>query len=515
MTKKAAKEQKVGTFEDAPIEVLTPDEMARADSMTIEAGTAGYDLMLAAGRAVTEAAMAFGGSRILVLAGPGNNGGDGFVAARMLQDAGRNVRVALWGRPENLRGDAAKACADYSGTIELAGDENADDIDLDADLIIDALFGAGLSRGLDGALGRLVERVNRSGARVLAVDLPSGVDGATGQIAGRAIEADRTITFFRLKPGHLLYPGRGQCGETRLAQIGIAEDVLAHLDVHCFLNSRALWQSEIPKIGSDTHKYRRGHVLVVSGPWANTGASRLAAMAALRCGAGLVTVAADGEAARIHAAHLTAIMIRQCDGPSDLQAILEDSRFTAVAVGPAAGITGQTRDMVMTCLRSDAAIVLDADALTVFADDPTPLFSAIGDRDAPVVMTPHAGEFARLFPDLAEGLSGGGRIERAGEAAARSGATLVLKGADTVVAAPAGPVSISANAPPWLATAGSGDVLTGIVTGLLAQGMPAFPAASAAVWMHAEAARAFGPGLTADDLPGELPPILRKVYIYD
>jgi len=511
MAKKKASERKIGMFADMPVEILTPDEMARADRITIEAGLAGYDLMLAAGHAVAGAATAFSADRILVLAGPGNNGGDGLVAAQLLQQAGRNVRVALWGRPELLRGDAANAIADYSGAVELVGEENADEIDIDADLIIDALFGAGLSRGLAGGLGRLVERVNQGTAKVLAVDLPSGVDGATGAIAGHAIKSDRTITFFRLKPGHVLFPGRRHCGETQLAQIGITPDVFAQLSVERFLNVQALWQSHFPKIGDETHKYRRGHALIVSGPWANTGASRLAAGAALRSGAGLVTVAADSEAARIHAAHLTAIMIRQCDGPSDLTAILDDARFTAVGIGPAAGLAEQTKDLVMACLHSGAAIVLDADALMVFADDRKPLFQAIGERDAPVVMTPHAGEFARLFPDVSDS----GRIEQAGRAAALSGATVIFKGADTIVASPSGPASVLANAPPWLATAGSGDVLTGIVTGLLAQGMPAFHGASAAVWMHAEAASAFGPGLTADDLPAELPLILRKIYIYD
>jgi hydroxyethylthiazole kinase-like uncharacterized protein yjeF len=484
--------------------------MGRADSMTIEAGTPGYDLMLAAGKAVADEAAAMGGRRILVVAGPGNNGGDGFVAARMLRDAGRDVRVALLGSPDRLKGDAAQACTDWEGDVENIDPDAAPCLDVDADIVVDSLFGAGLSRGLTGPVGELVDAINRGPGRILAVDLPSGIDGATGTAPGSAIEADATVTFFRLKPGHLLYPGRRHCGRIVLAQIGIDEAVLPQLDVRCFLNSPMLWSPAYPRIAEDAHKYARGHTLVVSGPWDRTGAARLAALAALRIGSGLVTVAADDEAARVHAAHLTAVMIRRCAGATEMSEILADARFTCVAIGPAAGLEPATCDKVMACLRSEAAVVLDADALSVFADQPDELFRAVGDRAAPVVMTPHGGEFARLFGDI----KGGGKVAMARAAAERAGAVIVLKGADTVVAAPGGRAAISANAPPWLATAGSGDVLSGIVAGLLAQGMESFDAACAAAWMHGEAAAAFGPGLTADDLPAQLPTIIRKVEVY-
>ena len=516
MTKKSAKEQKLCNYEDLPIEVLTPAEMGRADSITIETGTAGYDLMVAAGRAVADKAMTFRATRILVLAGPGNNGGDGLVAARMLAEAGRTVRVALLGQPEKLSGDAATAYSDYTGAlhsdpVETLDPDQAGQFDIESDLIIDALFGAGLTRGLAGGLAELAERANQADVPILAVDLPSGVDGATGEIAGQAFNAQCTVTFFRLKPGHLLYPGRAHCGETHLAQIGIAEPVLRELEIGCLLNTRSLWQSDFPRIAGDAHKYTRGHALVVSGPWVNTGAARLAARAALRSGAGLVTVAADTEAARVHATHLTAIMIRDCNGAADISTILEDARFKAVAIGPAAGLGEKTCNKVMACLGSEASVVLDADALMSFAEDPAELFQAIRARSAPVILTPHAGEFTRLFPDC----TGGGKLRRAGEAVARSGATVVFKGPDTVVADPTGQRSVGVNAPPWLATAGSGDVLAGIIAGLLAQGMSAFQAASAAVWMHGQAATAYGPGLIADDLPDQLPAILRSFCILD
>lgn len=477
------------------IEILTPDEMQEADRLTIAAGTPGPALMEAAGRAVADAAarMAGPGARILVLAGPGNNGGDGFVAARHLREAGRHVRVALSGERDRLAGDAAAAAVSYKGSVERA----APDLDLDFELVIDALFGAGLSRALDGEAAALVERVSASGRRVLAVDLPSGIDGRTGAIRGAAIRARRTVTFFRLKPGHLLLPGRLHCGAVDLRQIGIPAGVLGNLRPALFHDVPALWRAHFPRLDVGGHKYDRGHALVVSGPANATGAARLAAEAALRAGAGLVTLASPPDALLVNAAHLTAVMLRRMDGAEGLADLLADRRFKAVAIGPGTGRGAATRELVRACLVSEAAVVLDADALTSFEENPDELWEAIGGSGREVVLTPHAGEFARLFPDLAQG---GSKVERARRAAARARAILILKGPDTVVAGPDGRASISDAGPPWLATAGSGDVLAGIVAGLVAQGMPAFEAASAAVWLHGEAARRLGPGLTADDL---------------
>ena len=521
MTKKKANEQEIGNYERFGIEVLTPTAMGVADRLTIERGVPGYQLMQAAGQAVADHALATGATRVLVLAGPGNNGGDGLVAAKRLAAAGRSVDVALLGNPEKLAGDAATAFGDYSGPVVSFSADDADDVVLDAELIIDALFGAGLTRGVTGGPGRLIERVNRSEATVLAVDLPSGVDGESGLVSGAAINADLTVTFFRLKPGHLLYPGRSLCGRTHVEQIGIHASALADINSPLRLNIPALWVDDMRVPTHESHKYSRGHALIVSGPPLNTGASRLAARAALRVGSGLVTIAADTEAAHVHAAHLSAIMIRTCHSAGDLARHLSDPRFTSVLVGPAAGVDDKTREMVEACLGSTAAVVLDADALTVFADSPDCLFKQIGERSAPVVLTPHSGEFARLFGEVADlpgaGDSGGStagehhRMDAAAAAANRSGAIVLLKGADTIVAEPSGRISIAANAPPWLATAGSGDVLAGVVAGLMAQGMPAFEATSAAVWLHGEAGSAGGPGLTADDLPGLLRPGLSRV----
>ena len=507
MTKKWANDQKLGDAESG-VTVLTPEAMGRADRMTIKGGIPGYQLMLTAGKAVAAQALETGAKSVFILAGPGNNGGDGFVAAQHLSEAGLDVKVALFGKADKLKGDAAEAFRDYAGHVHSFTADEADTIAPDADLVIDALFGAGLARGITGGLGRLIERINRGRATVLAVDLPSGVDGETGFIEGSAFDADLTVTFFRLKPGHLLFPGRAKCGRVHVAQIGIDASVLAEIDSPLRLNTPGLWKGEFPIPGHESHKYSRGHTLVVSGPALNTGAARLAALAALRIGSGLVTVVADERAAAVHAAHLNAVMIRAGNSVDDLERHLSDTRINSVVVGPAAGVNDETCRKVLACLGSGAAVVLDADALTVFADDQDTLFNAISGRDAPVVLTPHAGEFARLFQQQANDC----RTDIAAAAAKQSGAIIVLKGADTIVAEPAGRVSISANAPPWLATAGSGDVLAGAVGGLLAQGMDAFFAASAAVWLHGEAGCVGGPGLIADDLPGNFRAGLTSIF---
>jgi hydroxyethylthiazole kinase-like uncharacterized protein yjeF len=342
---------------------------------------------------------------------------------------------------------------------------------------------------------------------VLAVDLPSGLAADEGRPLGPCAPAAATVSFFRKKPAHLLYPGRALCGALVLADIGLPAAVLDRIAPRTFENAPALWRAALPCPGWDAHKYRRGHAVVVSGPMTRTGAARLAAAAALRAGAGLVTLASPADALAVNAAQLTAVMLRRCDGAAPLGALLADPRITAVALGPGLGTGANERALALAALAATPAAVLDADALTVFADDPVPLFRAVAARPAPAILTPHEGEFARLFPDLAAG----SRLARARAAAARSGAVVVLKGADTVVAAPDGRAAINANAPPWLATAGSGDVLAGVAAGLAAQGAPGFEAACAAVWLHGAAGAEAGPGLVAEDLGPALRPVLARL----
>jgi NAD(P)H-hydrate epimerase len=462
---------------------------------------------------------------IAVACGPGNNGGDGFVAARLLREAGHNVRLGLLGRREALEGDAAQMASRWGEAIEPLTPATL----AEAHLIIDALFGAGLSRPLEGTAAEVVAAMNASARPVVAVDVPSGLDGSTGAVAGPAVKATRTVTFFRLKPGHLLLPGRALCGEVRLVDIGIPESVLREIAVVTFANRPALWRHAHPRPGLEAHKYTRGHAVVVSGPADATGAARMGARAALRAGAGLVTVVGSATATAVNATHLTAVMVKAVGNDSALADFLGDARRNAVLIGPAAGVATATASAVLTVLASSAAAVLDADALTSFAPDadekpvraagfgfvvrgaePGPnadaLFAAIKGRAGPVVLTPHEGEFKRLFGQLS-----GSKLERARQAAAASGAVVILKGPDTVIAAPDGRAAINDNAPPWLATAGSGDVLAGLVTGLIAQRMPAFEAAAAAVWLHGECGMSLGAGLIAEDLPEALPGVLRRL----
>jgi hydroxyethylthiazole kinase-like uncharacterized protein yjeF len=486
------------------IELLTSAEMANADRLAIAGGVAGIALMEAAGRAVAEAVVArhTGNCRVVVVAGPGNNGGDGFVAARLLAEHGYDVKVMLLGDIARLKGDAALAAKRWTKPVSPAHPDAL----AGADVVIDALFGAGLDRPVEGAARTLIERMNAQAAPVLAVDLPSGVNGTTGAVMGVAVNAAQTVTFFRKKPGHLLLPGRIHCGVVSVADIGIPDAVLTQVAPKTFENLPALWRDHFPVPRPDGHKYDRGHAVVVSGPSWSTGAARLAARGALRAGAGLATIASPREALAINAAASLAVMVRPVDGAGELVKLLADRRLNAVAIGPGVGVAEITCDRVLAVLSGERAVVLDADAITSFAGAPQRLAEAVRARaDQATIMTPHEGEFSRYFGTLDEKSNVGSKLERTRLAARLSGAIVVLKGADTVIAAADGRAAISGNAPAYLATAGAGDVLTGIATGLLAQGMPAFEAAAAAVWLHGAAASAFGPGLIAEDLPEMLP----------
>ena len=496
-------------------ELLTPAEMSRADRFAVSAGTPGIALMERAGLAVADEAarLAKSRGRIAVLCGPGGNGGDGFVAARLLTKRGYAVELGLLGRREALKGDPALAAARYSGP---ALDPAAIDL-APADCVIDALFGAGLARDIDGEAKAVIERVNafaRAGGRVLAVDVPSGVDGETGKVRGAAVEASASVTFFRLKPGHLLLPGRALAGAIKLADIGIPETALAPIAAQAFVNAPAVWLEALPRPKAESHKYARGAVLVLSGSGHRTGAARLAARAALRSGAGIVTVASPPDAVVVNAAQLTAVMVAPFASVSEFAALLEDERRRAIALGPGAGVGLALRKLVAAALTRPAeqrTIVLDADALTSFAAEAPWLAALIKRGGCQAVLTPHEGEFARLFEGASDIRPEDDKLKRARDAARLMGAVVLIKGADTVVAAPDGRATIGWDLPPWLATAGSGDVLSGFVSGLAAQGMPAFEAASAAVWLHGACGRAIGPGLIAEDLPEALPGVLREL----
>ncbi len=482
-------------------EILSVKQAYMADHLAEGAGIESYALMLRAGKALAGAALAAPhGGAIQVLCGPGANGGDGYVAAKILHEAGREVSVYSFGDVARLKGDAARAYLDWHGAVIPA----TPDIITGDGILIDALFGAGLSRPLANEVAALVQAINASGAYVISADLPSGIFGDNGTVPDVHVRARETVTFFRQKPAHVLQPSREFCGQITLADIGIPDQVLGEIQPQCFENDPSLWPDLPPFPSVTTHKYSRGHVLVRCGAALQTGAARLAARAALRAGAGLVTLLADADAAQVCAAHETEVMITSRDTKNTLETILSDRRVSAAVIGPAGGVDAAMREDVLAIRTHQCPLVLDADGISAFADTPDQLFAVL---DETCVLTPHEGEFARLFPDLAD--RSHSKIVRAQAAAKRAGCVMVLKGPDSVIATPDGRVIINTNAPPWLATAGSGDVLAGIIGALLGQGATGFAAAACGVWLHGAAGAVCGRGLIAGDLVAALPSVLQ------
>ena len=472
--------------------ILTPQEMRAAEEDLFSNGTDSFDLMQRAGNAVAEFVHAkWPEGRIQVLCGPGGNGGDGFIAAAKLAKLWREVEVFCLVDKEALTGDAAKAAAEWDGEIKPL------DAALEAphDIVLDALFGGGLSRPLDGITAKLAER----GGRVVSIDVPSGIDGESAKRLGPCFRAEGTITFAALRPAHVLLPGAAYCGGVFVADIGVP------VQTHLLENSPLLWGRNLPQPGQGSHKHARGHLAVVSGNAASTGAARLAGRAGLRAGAGLVTLLSPPDAVAVNASHLTAIMLKEVANAEQLRETIESA--STVILGPAAGINTGTRKNVECLLSTDAKAVLDADALTVFADDQDALYKQLRTDD---LITPHIGEFKRIFGDLLD--TEVNKVEATRKAAQMAGCVVLLKGPDTVIAKPDGMAIVNTHATRWLATAGSGDVLAGIAGGLMAQGVDTFTAAAMASWLHGEAGRRVGAGLISEDLEAQLPDILSALH---
>lgn len=487
--------------------LLTPDEARKADTLAMKNGKSGVELMETAGRAVADTVVDYVGTplelggEIVVLCGPGNNGGDGFVAARHLDEWGYPVRVMLLGEPSDLKGDAAKMADKWQGVIGSTSNESING----AAVIIDSLFGTGLNKPVDGEVAELLTSANEADAFRVAVDIPSGLNAETGNVLGNCFQADATVTFFHKKPGHLVAPGRFYCGgadHVHVADIGVPSTVLSEMEPNHFSNEPSLWSNVYPFQGPASHKYDRGHLLVLGGKEPTLGASRLASLSALRVGAGLVTLAAPSESYPVQASALTDVMVRRFDSAFGFVGILADPRIGTVLMGPGAGVGEKTVELVQQAGVKKCNMVLDADVLASFIGRAEQLKSI---ADGEVVITPHEGEFSRLFPKLD---IDGDRIAAARAAAKITGSIVVLKGVSTIVASADGRVSIASNGPSWLAVGGTGDVLAGLIAGLVAQGMPAFEAASAAVWIHGEAGMKAGRGLIASDLLDVIPSVL-------
>jgi hydroxyethylthiazole kinase-like uncharacterized protein yjeF len=480
--------------------ILTCDEVRRAERAAASAGVSMWDLMARAGEAGAEVLLALHPSGpVVVLAGPGNNGGDAFVAARLLRAAGREVRLY------ELAGQARSAEAERaSREWGEPGRPLQNYLPAPGDIVLDGLYGAGLSRPLSGEAAPIVEAVNTLRLSVVAIDIPSGVHGDRGRLDGPAFRATDTVTFGAAKPAHVLHPAAGLCGRVHVMPIGFEAQV-DQLSGRLHENSPDLWRDSFPWPGHAAHKHQRGRLHVVSGGLASTGAARLAAKAGLRVGAGVVTVLCPPSALIVVASSLTAVMTASFMGPDELLARTE--RSSAVLIGPAAGVNEATRRNVEALARAGRSLVLDADALTVFAGEAAALGRILS---APAVLTPHTGEFERLFPGLLDAAQN--RIEAARQAATQTCAVILLKGPDTVVAAPDGRAVVNTHATPFLATAGSGDTLAGIIAGLMAQGMDSFDAACAGAWLHGDAGLRIGPGLTAEDLDPALRETLKDLY---
>lgn len=480
-----------------PTALLRVAQMEEADRLTVEAGIPGIVLMQNAGESVArEIQRRWSPRPTAVLCGPGNNGGDGFVVAAALAASGWPTRLALAGSVEHLRGDARHHALRWQQVIEPWGEQVLEG----AGLVVDAVFGSGLRRPLSREITDVLLHAEERGLPIVAVDVPSGLMGDTGESLG-AVSAALTVTFTRKKPGHVLLPGRELCGPTVVAQIGTPAAVLERIKLDTWENDPALFRAQLPQLQASGNKYTRGHALLWGG-YPTTGAARMAARGAARAGAGLTSIAVPHEALPVYASALSSIMARPVTQPDELERLLADARFNALLIGPGAGVGEQTRTRALAMLATRRPVLLDADALSVFSKEPAALFKAIA---GPCVLTPHEGEFARLFH------ASGDKLSRARAASRESGAVIVLKGADTVIAAPDGRAIVNSNAPPTLATAGSGDVLGGMILGLLAQGMDAFAACAAAVWMHGAAAQDFGPGLLGEDIPDMLPGVLRRL----
>ena len=496
-----------------PVELLTPEEMGNADHLAATLNREdSFKLMERAGQAIADIVLNDYRQcrKIAVLCGPGNNGGDGYMAAHILKSHGFEPTIFALGTPR-AGSDAEKAAALW-GAKHLAFDNFSSPQDFD--VVIDALYGAGLDRPLEQSLQEKLKRLNESGIPVIAVDLPSGVFGQNGAIKGESVKASKTVTFFRLKPGHACYPGRLQCGEIRLADIGIPEKVLETIKPTRFINFPSLWLKNWPELDYDTHKYRRGHAVVFSGHQSSTGAARLAAHAAARSGAGLVTIVSPEDALLVHEMHLTSIMLKEMGSDTEILDFLENRKVRSVILGPAFGSLERALSIIEAVLLKSKifTLVLDADALTAMAGKSEEIFALIKQSPVNVILTPHEGEFQRVFPSVAhmEDLS---RIEKAAKAATDSGSVVVYKGADTIIASPDGRLAVNVNGTPFLATAGSGDVLSGIIGGLSAQKMLPFEAACAGVFLHARCAEHFGYGMIAEDIVSAIPLVLSEIIM--
>lgn len=481
------------------MQLLTTSEMSKADNFAIQQKISGFHLMNQAGRHVAFAVemLNIGPCNILVLAGPGNNGGDAFVAAHLLKERGYNINLHMFGERRKLKGDAAKMADLYNGELKTF-----ESIDIEpAQVIIDGLFGSGLNQAIKGNLATLIQMINESQKPIVSIDMPSGINGDTGQQQGVAVKASKTVSFFRPKPGHYLYPGRTHCGDLTIHEIGIPKRSLDELCPHYYINGPSIWKNSITPFNETVNKYHRGTSLIMQGDCNMAGASILAANAALSTGAGRVIISKVGGGENPHPKSHAAIMYLPAPKPDDIKDLIKESKITVALIGPGWKADDDTRNMCLSLLESDIDIIMDAGAISCFKNHEQKLFSAIAsnNNNRNVILTPHEGEFAKVFGKITNG-----KLVAAVNAAKTAQATIVLKGADTIIANKEGHAAININGSSSLATAGTGDVLAGIITGMSASYHHTFKTTCAAVYLHAECANALNDPLIADDLINEI-----------
>lgn len=482
-------------------EILTAEQMKKADLEAIAGGIPAIQLIDTAARGLADIiGKNYEPRPVLFLNGPGNNGADGWIAAQYLKDAGWDVRVACTVKKSELKHDAKQAAEKWDGEAEALNSN----LSLKGNpLIVDCIYGTGYSGTLPPEIVTLFDKIRQRKLGVVAADVPSGMNATTGASSPGTLKADLTVAFCRKKIAHVTMPGKELCGKVRVAPVQIPDTTIAAQGSTVFENNPGLWLKDFPIPGPATHKYDRGHAVIYGGD--KTGAAKLAAAGAQRAGAGLVSIATRAETKATFDNFRASIMTQQWDTSEDFKSILRDERKNVVLLGPGAGDPARLRESVETTLAFNKAAVLDADVFTVFKDNARDLFTQLSPDKH--VLTPHEGEFARIFGEME-----GSKLERAWKAAKIANAVVVLKGSDTIIAAPDGTAVINTNAPSTLATAGSGDVLAGLITGLMAQGMTPFMAASAGVWLQAETARNFGLGLTAEDIIHHIPQTLNRVF---
>lgn len=484
--------------------LLSVEEMQNTDRAAIASGIMGKTLMENAGLAVFKHIRShFARGAVVVLCGAGNNGGDGFVVARLLKQSGWDVSLVLFANRYELTGEASDMADKWISEAdgEIIESKNIDFIGVD--IVVDAVFGTGLNRPMADEVVKIFKSIPE--IPIVSVDIPSGIDGNTGRILGYARAAHSTVTFCRKKIGHLLYPARGLCGTLVLADIGIEDDHIPSSTDSVLENDGEQWLSVFKKDEVQTHKFKRGYV-VIAGAEVMTGATRLAARAAQRAGAGYVVIASPEKASTLYRVSLSSVVVTGYRDTTGFSTILGDERATAFLIGPGMGYAFGAQERVLATLKLAKPTVLDADALSLFEGSSDLLFNKIRGS---CVMTPHEGEFAKLFPDVYS--QNIGKLEQARLAAKNSNAVIVFKGPDTIIASPDGRAFINSNAPSSLATAGSGDVLAGIVTSYLSQGNQPFEAAAAAVWLHGELGNQCGQGTIAEDLIDQIPKLLSKI----